>query len=357
MALYPGARHRIIPKWNTRRMVRYRRMNLHVAVMNGASAYGWFSSTNSACSHFYVAKDGTVEQYIDTRYQGAADLHGNDSTISVETAGGVTNVNGEKWTDAQVISLAKLWAWARDTHGIRNQVAKNTNTNANSSGLSWHRLGIIGNFGGRPGICAVHYGKILYSHARGKECPGDAKILQIPGIWSTANGKSYKQIGSTSASKPAASKPANKPSRAKPAKKVAKQSAKNPPNGSTTFPKDYASLSVNGKLDRLTIGAHQILMHAIGRRRNRRWDGKFERLTIMDTQEWLRGLGYYKATPFAAKGVRKGTALKADGQAGYWFWVEFMRFLAKKGLYKRAVDGDPGSYFYKAWATYLNKQH
>ncbi|GAA3708311.1 hypothetical protein GCM10022377_22670 [Zhihengliuella alba] len=73
MALYPGAKHRLIPKWNQKRMVRYRRMNLHVAVSTADSLYGFFAGGDApACSHFYVAFDGTAEQYIDTAYMSAA---------------------------------------------------------------------------------------------------------------------------------------------------------------------------------------------------------------------------------------------------------------------------------------------
>lgn len=211
MAIYPGAKKRLIPKWNTVKITRHRRMNLHVAVSESKSLYSMFSRSNSACSHFYVAKDGSVEQYIDTNYRSASDYHGNDSTISVETQGGVRNPDGEPWTREQVVALAKLWAWARDTHEIKNQMAKNTQTNDNSSGLSWHRLGVEGNFAGRGGILESSYkpGGIKYSTARGKVCPGDAKILQIDDIFRLANGKIpvSKPKPKPEATKPQVSKP------------------------------------------------------------------------------------------------------------------------------------------------------
>src|SRR5690554_5572639 len=152
-------------------------MNLHVAVSEAASLHGFFSGA-AVCSHFYVRKDGTVEQYIDTIYESHADLHGNDSTISVETQGGLRNENGEPWTQAQVIALTNLWKWARDTHGIANKLATGTETNEASAGLSWHRLGVRG-FGRTVNI--------LYSKAYRKICPGDAKIAQIPEIFNLAN--------------------------------------------------------------------------------------------------------------------------------------------------------------------------
>jgi|GEM_PF-3470066 len=149
--------------------------------------------------------------------------------------------------------------------------------------------------------------------------------------------------------KPAASKPAGKP--------VAPQSKTHAPDGSTSFPTDYEDLDTDGKLGALTVGAHQILMHAIGARHNGRWDGKLEKLTVTDTQAWLQSLGYYEATPFAAKGVKKGTPLRVDGGAGYWFWVEMQRFLASKHLYAGKVDGDPKTLTITAWQKYLNTQN
>lgn len=216
MAIYPGARKRLIPKWNKVRITRHRRMNLHVAVSNADSLFSMFSRSNNACSHFYVNRKGEVEQYIDTKYRSASDMNGNDSTISVETEGGANpkTVNTEEWSSAQVKALVALWKWARDEHGIKNQVAKNTQTNDNSAGLSWHRLGVQGNFSGRKGILSVSYqpGGIKYSSARGKECPGDAKILQIPGIWEAANGKTTAPAKpKPEETKPSASKPKPKP--------------------------------------------------------------------------------------------------------------------------------------------------
>ncbi|MFC9934565.1 N-acetylmuramoyl-L-alanine amidase [Glutamicibacter sp. NPDC127525] len=357
MAIYPGAKKRLIPKWNKVKIARWRRMNLHVAVSEASSLYGMFSRSNSACSHFYVAKDGTVEQYIDTAYRSASDMNGNDSTISVETQGGVKNPDGEPWTDEQVEALTKLWKWARDTHEIKNQVAKNTQSNENSAGLSWHRLGVEGNFAGRPGILSSSYkpGGIKFSSARGKICPGDAKILQIPGIWAAANG----EVGDV--------KPAGKPSKPvkpkpKPAK-VADQSPTNVPNGSTNFPDNYADLTINGNFLSWEIGALQILLENVVNGLNKQWDGKFEKLTITDTMTLMQRNGYYLKTPFAARGAKKGTPLKKDGKAGYWFWVEFQRMMADdlghrgKVYYdtrKWRLDGKPEKETGKAIQRWLN---
>nr|WP_244652560.1 peptidoglycan recognition family protein [Glutamicibacter sp. FBE19] len=249
-----------------------------------------FSNSNSACSHFYVAKNGTVEQYINTAYRSASDMNGNDSTISVETAGGVTNPDGEPWTEAQVEALAKLWAWARDTHGIKNQVAKNTQTNENSAGLSWHRLGVEGNFAGRPGILATSYkpGGIKYSSARGKICPGDAKILQIPGIWERANG----DIGEV--------KPVGKPSKPKPKPAPAKDK-------SGAWPEK--PLKVTDKHTAQSDAAWRELLAAIGYKDKDL--GKNLLAWLSNLEDPRTGKGYYDLTKWVNDGVMGPEGVKA----------------------------------------------
>lgn len=259
MAIYPKAKKKLIPKWNKVAMTRYRRMNLHVAVSESQSIYTMFSNSNSACSHFYVAKDGTVEQYIDTKYRSASDYHGNDSTISVETQGGVRNPEGEPWTQEQFDALVELWKWAMDTHKIKNQVAINTQTNENSSGLSWHRLGVEGNFSGRKGILATSYkpGGIRYSLARGKICPGDAKILQIPKIWEQANTDKVKP---TTPSKPKpVEKPVSKPKPSTPSKPVKSDPKIKSVQEKLRLTGDYKGIidGINGSMTKNAVKAYQ----------------------------------------------------------------------------------------------------
>ena len=325
MAIYPGAKKRLIPKWNKFTITRHRRMNLHVAVSNADSLYNMFSNSNAACSHFYVAKDGTVEQYIDTKYRSASDMNGNDSTISVETAGGVTNPDGEKWTDAQVDALVKLWAWARDEHGIKNQVAKNTQTNDNSAGLSWHRLGVIGNFKGRGGILETSYltGGILYSKAKGKICPGDAKILQIPGIWERANGKQ-----------------AQKPSETKPVPAKVKPTASKPTTTAKKWPE--VKLASTAKHTAKSHAAWVELLAAV------KVGGKHpyrDKDLTKNFQRWLQDLGYYPKDYLI------------DGDFGEATVKALQTFLADRGFLdtkKWLIDGKRGEATVKAEIAYLN---
>lgn len=333
MAICPFAEQQLIPKWNKVKITRYRRMNLHVAVSEAQSIHSVFKNSNAACSHFYVAKDGTIYQYIDTKYRSASDMNGNDSTISVETQGGVHDPDGEPWTAAQLIALAMLWAWARDTHKIKNQVAKNTQTNDNSSGLSWHRLGVQGNFANRKGILSTSYkpGGILYSKAFGKICPGDAKILQIPGIWETANGKSWNEIGKGNVKPAGDSKPAAKPSK--------------PKLDTGAWP--GKPLPVTDKHTTQSHNAWVVLMAAIG------YEDKKLGLAL---QHWLSkhvdprtGRGYYDTRRF-----------KLDGDFGSASVKALQRYLydreddSGKRLYNGKADGDRGKLTVSAEIRYLN---
>lgn len=191
MARFPGAlwkpiEARFLPG---KRLVAHNRVNLHVAVSEAASLHAFFNQSGRPSSHFYVRKDGTVEQYVDTDYRAEADLDGNDATISVETQGGVTNAQGEPWTPEQVEALAQIYAWAVRTHGIALKIAESSHLGEPSKGLSWHRLGIDGAFPPLPSPLAGREqrgGGMRYSKSRGKVCPGDAKIMQIPVIFDRA---------------------------------------------------------------------------------------------------------------------------------------------------------------------------
>lgn len=190
MAIYPEATYKpITARKGRKRLTVYNRVNLHVAASEAHSLHGFFNVSGREDSHFYVRKDGTCEQYVDTAYQAFADLDGNDATISIETQGGAKNANGEKWTDAQVKTLADIYRWAMETHGIARKIAVSSQPGQPSKGLSWHRLGVDGNFPKMPDILAGRIqrgGGMRYSRHFGKVCPGDAKIKQIPLIFDLA---------------------------------------------------------------------------------------------------------------------------------------------------------------------------
>lgn len=173
---YPGAIRKEIRKFRTPIRTQSRAFILHVAVSEADSLYGYFSGA-AVCSHFYVRKDGTVEQYVDTKYQAPANLYANSTAISVETEGGVRNANVEPWTAAQLESLAKISKWLNETHDIPLQVMKDSRPT--TRGIGYHRLGV------NPYRVS---GGELWSSAYGKICPGLGKINQVDDIVAMSKG-------------------------------------------------------------------------------------------------------------------------------------------------------------------------
>lgn len=177
MAIYPHAVVKTVGRFRTP-MRSPRRVNLHTAVSDARSLFGWFASWGRPCSHFYVREDGTVEQYVDTRFRAAADLQGNSDTISIETWDGYRRLwsRGEPgpWNEAQVAALVRLLAWIFETHPtVPMRLATDSRPGTSSHGISYHRLG-----------CDPYRveGGLRYSNAYGKVCPGSARIAQIPGL-------------------------------------------------------------------------------------------------------------------------------------------------------------------------------
>lgn len=157
----------------------------HVAVSEADSLYNFFNK-NSVCSHFYVRKDGIIEQYIDTDLRSVADANGNHRSISVETQGGVHNPNNESWTLAQLEALAELAAWCNTVHDIPLNIC--SDSKSSTAGISWHRRGIKGNWTGGEAAAAYKAGEI-WSSSYGKICPGYRKIQQVGTVVNLAKEK------------------------------------------------------------------------------------------------------------------------------------------------------------------------
>jgi len=172
MPFMPGALTDRIVSGYTRPIARFDAIVFHVAV----SEAPYPSYQPGTHAHFYVRKDGTICQQIDTTFRAGTCFEGNSRVIGVETQGGVTDANNEPWTAAQVEALARLTAWVNQTHGVPLQLM--ADSRPQSKGVGYHRLGIDGNFGSYRFGGRVSGGE-LWSKARGKICPGDAKIAQI----------------------------------------------------------------------------------------------------------------------------------------------------------------------------------
>jgi hypothetical protein len=169
----------------------FNRQNVHTQAGNG-SLYGYYSASGRPSSHAWAGKSGALEQYVDTVLMAEADLDGNDATLSIECEGGE-----EPYTDPQMDALIRWLTWAQGAHAISGKIAENSFSGSDSSkGLSWHRLGIDGNFPAMPSRYAGRQqrgGGMHYSSAFGKTCPTNVRIdmlfdIVFPAVLGTAPG-------------------------------------------------------------------------------------------------------------------------------------------------------------------------
>jgi hypothetical protein len=110
---YPAADRRNIPPGTNDPPINPRIAILHVDAGNAETLYHYFNGPSGGVeSHFFVKKDGTVEQYRDTDYQADANLEANDYAVSIETQG----FGSGEWTDDQLAAIKKLLVWINHVH-------------------------------------------------------------------------------------------------------------------------------------------------------------------------------------------------------------------------------------------------
>jgi N-acetylmuramoyl-L-alanine amidase len=186
MARYAAARFRPVARYKlgvagsvARRMPAARRLILHTAVSGNTSLFDFFSVPGRSTSHFYVAHDGSVEQYIDTGIRSTANLEANPDSVTVESQdrGGPfpdwdpKGSDVPAWTPKQVEALARLAAWVHLVHGVPLETLPSSRPG--TRGVGWHRQGIDPH--------RVPDGE-LWSRRRGKVCPGDRRVAQVPAV-------------------------------------------------------------------------------------------------------------------------------------------------------------------------------
>lgn len=199
MLIYPRAEHRPLGPQTEPRMTGHDVVCLHTMVGYLSSTDRYFRAANGAGyagteSHFGVGGkwggdavaglDGTVWQWQDLAHQADANLGGNPTTISIETADNAARPIAP-WTPAQVESLAQLLAWlcAPATHAAcpaawtcrREGIPLSLipDTLPGRRGIGYHRQGCD------PWRVA---GGVKWSDSRGKDCPTETRIAQIPAI-------------------------------------------------------------------------------------------------------------------------------------------------------------------------------
>jgi N-acetylmuramoyl-L-alanine amidase len=169
MAVYPGAIWRPLPENVTQSTIVPRAVILHTAVDSlnpNSSIHGFFARGDVVVeSHFYVMNNGTIEQYMDTSRRADANGSANGFAISIETEDD-GNPHQNPWTSAQIKSLTELIEWLCQIHRIPwRQIGSPT-----GSGIGWHSMWGV-NTVTQPNINP-------WTTAKGKECPGRARIPQ-----------------------------------------------------------------------------------------------------------------------------------------------------------------------------------
>lgn len=152
-------------------------------------ASGWTGTE----SHFGVGGkwadglDGVVYQWQDTEYTADANLNGNHRVLSIETADNAPRAAAdiEPWTEKQVDAIVLLLVYLCRTYSIPAVLIPDTAPGRR--GIGYHRQGVQHSGGTHP-AGFLQPGGELWSKAVGKECPGPARIKQIPGIIARVQG-------------------------------------------------------------------------------------------------------------------------------------------------------------------------
>lgn len=124
MAICPFAVQQIIPESHTQGRITPTTLIFHRAVSSADSLYGYWTSPGVELeSHFYVGRDGTIYQFMDTEIRADANMDANAFAISVESWDGGNTPDSMGWNPEQVAANKRLAAWVCDTHDIERSAA------------------------------------------------------------------------------------------------------------------------------------------------------------------------------------------------------------------------------------------
>lgn len=156
---------------------------LHVAAGEAASLQGWFNNPRAgASSHFYVRRDGTVEQYLPIDRISWSGVRSDQRAISIETQG----MGHGEWTAAQINAIVKIVRYCRDKYPTI-PARQMTSSKRTEKGIGYHRLGVPGSYA-QKALGKSQTGGELWSGAVGKICPGPDRIKQVPTIVAMVKG-------------------------------------------------------------------------------------------------------------------------------------------------------------------------
>jgi peptidoglycan hydrolase-like protein with peptidoglycan-binding domain len=171
--LYPGASWKpVVNHGGT--MGQVLGLVLHVQQGDG-SLYGYFDNPAvELSSHWWVSKDGAVEQYVDANEIAWAQAAGNEQYHSVETEG----YDYEDLTMAQIEALAELYKW-----GTKGYSWAMVLSNApGKRGFAWHGMGGVawGNHPGCPGTLRMARRQEILNLAAGGSEPSPPTPIPTP---------------------------------------------------------------------------------------------------------------------------------------------------------------------------------
>lgn len=162
---YPAAVQKRIPAGENDPHIVPSMAILHVAVSTGMSLFDWFNGPSGGVeSHFYIRRDGTVEQYRSVHREADANYQANSyvldgvryGAVSIETAG----MGGGWWSKAQKKAIKQLLTWLHDQHQIRLKPVSVPQPPRERGGVSYHSR------------------FVEWSNVAGKTCPGPNRIRQ-----------------------------------------------------------------------------------------------------------------------------------------------------------------------------------
>jgi hypothetical protein len=160
VALCPFATHRLIPPGSNDPAIAPRIAILHVDAGNADSLYDYFNGPSGGIeSHFFVKRDGEIEQYRDTGLQADANLDANDFAVSIETQGFAVG----EWTPEQLDSIQRLLLWLHQEHPAIRLAPCDA---WDGSGIGYHVMF------GAPG----HWTPVS------KSCPGPDRVRQFHNV-------------------------------------------------------------------------------------------------------------------------------------------------------------------------------
>jgi len=111
---------------------------LHHAVADGSLQYMFNNPSSQVSAHFWVALDGTVEQYVDSETVAWHAMQMNDTYCGVETEGCSDPPYAEAMTEAMIDGLARIYAEGHRRHGWPLVTAEADG----QAGFGYHRMGV-----------------------------------------------------------------------------------------------------------------------------------------------------------------------------------------------------------------------